>query len=177
MKESQHLKDTDKLVELLKSIPAFKKLEENAHRKLLRISRMCTYSANEIICKEGDQKKKIYVLLTGSVTVSQNKRNIMTLKSKGDVFGEMSVLEDGKRKATVTAEEVTACLKLDAEFIEILNGNGDSGFQAAIHNVFAKILAYRLRVVTKKYTKAKQEIALLKKKSILNSSRNLIEAQ
>ena len=169
MKESPYLEDSEKLVELMKKVPAFTKLQDKLLRKLLRISKICSFSANEVITKEGTLKNKIYVLMSGNVTVSKDNQDILSLNNKGDVFGEMSLLEKGKRTATVTADVETTCLKIDTHFIENPDSNEEESFQTAMHKVLAKILASRLRELTIKYNEAEQEIEQLKKKFDLDN--------
>lgn len=163
MRESSYLEGNDQLIEVLKQIPVFKPFKDENLRNLLRLSKIRTFSPAEFIIEEGKREKTMYLLISGSVTISKNNKTIVNLKRTGDIFGEMSLLEDEPRSATVTSESETSCLVIDVEYLESLNDEGKNSFHAAIYQMFARILAYRLRVTTEKYTKANQEIERLKK--------------
>ncbi len=163
MRESLYLEGNDQLIEVLKQIPIFKPFKDENLRNLLRLSKIRTFSPAEFIIEEGKREKTMYLLISGSVTISKNNKTIVNLKRSGDIFGEMSLLEDEPRSATVTSESETSCLVIDVEYLESLNDEDKNSFHAAIYQMFARILAYRLRVTTKKYTKANQEIERLKK--------------
>ena len=167
MRESLYLEGNDQFIEALKQIPAFKAFKEESLKKILRLSKVRTFIPTEIIIEEGEYEKVMYLLISGSVTISKNNKTIVNLKRTGDIFGEMSLLEEEPRSATVTAESETSCLVIDAEYLENLSDEGKKSFHAAIYQMFAQILAYRLRVTTEKYTKANQEIERLKKEITL----------
>lgn len=69
-----------------------------------------TFNAGEIIVREGDESRELYVLQSGSIEVSKqygDQEVILTTLRKGDFFGEMSLLEGKPRSATVRALEPT----------------------------------------------------------------------
>lgn len=167
MRESSYLEGNDQLVEVLKQIPDFKPFNEESIKNLLRLSKIRAFSPGETIIKEGDYEKSMYLLISGSVTISKNNKTILMLRRTGDIFGEMSLLGKEPRSATVIAALETSCLVMDAEYLESLNDEGKNSFHAAIYHMFAQILAYRLRVTTEKYTSANQEIEKLKKEIAL----------
>ena len=163
MRESLYLEDNDHLVEVLKKIPAFQPIRDDSIRKLLRLSKIRIFEPSERIIREGESEKGMYLLISGAVTITKNKKPIAALKRTGDIFGEMSLLEEGPRSATVTATTETTCLLVDSEYLETLDADGKNSFHAAIYHMFAEILAYRLRITTENYTKTRLELEQLKK--------------
>jgi CRP-like cAMP-binding protein len=69
------------------------------------------YRASELIFSEGTPGEFMCNVLNGEVELSQNGRLITTL-SKGDIFGEMSVIND-------TDHSVTATAKTDCEVVQL----------------------------------------------------------
>lgn len=65
-----------------------------------------TYSDGEVIVREGDETREMYVVQTGSVVVTKliagNERTLGTM-GRGSFFGEMALLESMPRHATVRA--------------------------------------------------------------------------
>ena len=95
--------------------------------------------AGQTLFKEGDPGDLMYVLLSGSAEISVHNRVVETSEI-GTIFGEMAMIDEGVRSATVTA-------KTDCEFFPI----GRKRFNFLIQQTpnFAlyvmKVMAYRLR--------------------------------
>ncbi len=69
------------------------------------------FSQGHQIIKEGEQGDGIYIVTQGQVQISalvgQEERRVLTRIGPGDFFGEMAVLDNEPRSATVTAEQPT----------------------------------------------------------------------
>jgi len=70
----------------------------------------------DVICRQGDEGDKFYIVLDGELEVlasdGQQQRLAATLK-RGDFFGEMALLQGGKRTATVQATRRVRLVWLD----------------------------------------------------------------
>jgi hypothetical protein len=76
----------------------------------------------EVIVREGDVGDRFYVLATGGAEVSVAGRVVRQL-GPGDVFGEIALLRDIPRTATVRASGPTDVLAIErAPFLEALTG-------------------------------------------------------
>ncbi len=94
-------------------------LFENLDKKELRLlAKTCTerqYAADAVLMQEGEAGAGLFILIEGKVRVTQSggtgqpPREITTL-SAGEVIGEMALLDDLPRSATVTAIEPCRCL-------------------------------------------------------------------
>lgn len=77
------------------------------------------FNANDVLFREGDQADGMYLIRRGSVTVSKktgntdNRENILSYVAAGNYVGEMALLRDDPRSATVTATVFTEALVLD----------------------------------------------------------------
>ena len=58
--------------------------------------------AGEVLAREGRIGREFFLILTGSVAVTQKGRRVNTLGA-GDFFGELAAMDPGPRNATVTA--------------------------------------------------------------------------
>ena len=67
-----------------------------------------TYNPGEIIIKEGDKDRAVYLLKSGKLAVLKGNRLIAEIEKPGALFGEMSIILDQPRSATVKA--LTPCV-------------------------------------------------------------------
>jgi len=75
------------------------------------------YAANEIVFREGDAPDHLYLIRSGSVTVSKEvggRDVVLSYVSAGNYVGEMALINDTPRTATVQATIQTEMLLLDA---------------------------------------------------------------
>ena len=79
------------------------------------------YNTNDVITKDGDKADGLYLIRRGSVTVSKivdGKDKILSYVSAGNYVGEMALLNDAPRSATITATVLTEILVLGAEGVK-----------------------------------------------------------
>ena len=99
---------------------------------------------HEIIFREGESGKHMYVILDGLVEIrkktgEKSTRTMITLKT-GDIFGEMAVVEGKGRSATAIAASDCRLLRLDEEaFYDLVQTNPDFAVK------MIKTLSSRLR--------------------------------
>ena len=78
---------------------------------LERTAQLKSYKAGRNIFQEGDPGDGLYLILEGKVQITcllgQDQRTVLSQLGPGDFFGEMAVLDDQPRSATVTAESDT----------------------------------------------------------------------
>lgn len=101
------------------------------------------FKAGEVILSEGDEGASAYLIKSGSVEViigQGAKARIVATLEKGDVFGEMSLLEPGPRSATIRAVTDTKCSVTSYdEFMTLIRKDPDRAIR------FMKALVFRLR--------------------------------
>jgi CRP-like cAMP-binding protein/thioredoxin reductase len=79
------------------------------------------FNTNDVITRDGDQADGLYLIRRGSVTVSKvidGKDKILSYVSAGNYVGEMALLNDAPRSATITATVLTEVLVLGAEGVK-----------------------------------------------------------
>lgn len=75
------------------------------------------YDSREVVFREGDAPDYLYLIRSGSVTVSRDiggRDVVLSYVSAGNYVGEMALLSDSPRSATVQATVPTEMLRLDA---------------------------------------------------------------
>ena len=95
----------------LKQVELFDGLDA---KELKLLAKTCTerqYPAGAVLMKEGEPGAGLFILVEGKVSVSQgNPPQEITTLGAGEVLGEMALLDDLPRSATVTAIEPSRCL-------------------------------------------------------------------
>jgi cGMP-dependent protein kinase len=116
----QDVLDQNLNMRVLNSVKLFEKLTAGERAKLCKSFVSEVFSAQSTIIKQGDKGTKFYVLLDGTATVYDKENQIGVLKS-GDYFGEMALLDDETRKATIIANTDCKCVYIDRNtFTKIL---------------------------------------------------------
>jgi len=64
----------------------------------------CSVPKNTIICEQGSLGNFFYIIIKGSVEITIDEAYVSTLKP-GDSFGELALLHNAPRSATITAIE------------------------------------------------------------------------
>ncbi len=107
------------------------------------MSSACRFEPGEIIIKEDDVGETVFIVERGRVDITKEKdgeKIYLGYMTSGDIFGEMSIIDDKPRSATVTAAEETIVNVIHRdEFFDILQSN-----QAAAVKIL-KALFNRLR--------------------------------
>lgn len=96
--------------ELIRNVPIFNHLDPSTAADLERLGEVREFPAGAVIVGQDDPGDALFVLVEGKVKVvlfgKQGREIILTIfKQPGDFFGEMSLLDDEPRSATVVAAE------------------------------------------------------------------------
>lgn len=96
---------------LLQEVSWLKELDKSTFNKVVSLFQHRNYAVGEKIIKEHGQVDGLYVVARGSVKVTINKK-LIDILGKGSVIGEIAVLTNVPRTATVTAESPVTVLRL-----------------------------------------------------------------
>jgi CRP-like cAMP-binding protein len=151
----------EKDILLLQETDLFKNLTSAQIKTLLSICRQVKFSENEIIMKEGDMGNSLYIILEGTVEVIKSlvisdvsgdddqeavKNKVFTKidEKSHAVFGEIALLEECKRTATIRAN--TNCILYEIkkdDFLQLVETNCALGNKILLN--LARIVSARLR--------------------------------
>ncbi|HAK44567.1 MAG TPA: cyclic nucleotide-binding domain-containing protein [Spirochaeta sp.] len=138
--------------EKLKKIAIFEAIKDNedAMRQVLDICSLRKFHKGDFLIKEGDMGDELFILLEGSVdilkqTMAGDDYVVTSLKAEYNIFiGEMALIDDDKRSATVMATEDSMALVIGKK--DFLNlGDSDPHIGLPITRAIAKIIGGRLR--------------------------------
>lgn len=114
-------------IELLRPTPVFAPLPAPQLEAVARRGVWLTYPARTPIITEGDAGDRYYVLASGAVRVDQGGKFVRDLDQPGSGFGEIALLRDVPRTASVTTETEVVVLAIDrAPFLAAVTGHPDA---------------------------------------------------
>ena len=117
-------------IRLLRRIPLFAPLPGPALEGVARATRPHIFAAGETVVREGDVGDEYYAIVDGDVDVTMGGRHVRTM-GRGEGFGEIALLADVPRTATVVARHDASLLELDrGPFLTAVTGH-DASRQAA----------------------------------------------
>ena len=97
--------------ETLKKVPLFAELGERQLERLSRQLRERTFAAGSAVTSEGSTGTGFFVIAEGNATVSVGGETRAKL-GPGDYFGEIALIDEGVRSATITADTDLRCYGL-----------------------------------------------------------------
>ena len=110
----------DAKVELLKKVPLFAGCSKTELRQLARIADEIDLREGTVLTREGRSGREFFVLIDGTAQVTKEGKRIVDVGS-GDWFGEIALLTDQPRTATVTATSPVDVLVItDRRFREVV---------------------------------------------------------
>ena len=102
----------------------FKTITSENIKAMIAEMKLCIYEVGQIIFTKGDPAYNFYIISEGSVEIMINSLST-TIMKKGECFGELALLHDSTRTATIKTREHTALWIIDREL-----------FKSAVTSVF-----------------------------------------
>ena len=125
--------------ELLRRVPLFADFEDKDLERLTRSFKERTFEAGSTVAGEGKTGAGFFVIESGEASVSVRGDEHGKL-GPGDYFGEIALIDDGARSATITADSDLHCYGLTSwEFRPLVESN------ASIAWKLLETMAQRLR--------------------------------
>lgn len=153
---------------------AFPGITPDEVQELISHSQVNSYKTGSVLCREDAIETIFYMILEGEVEVTKSinmseERLLQTL-SAGDFFGEMGIIHNAPRAATVTAKTDLVVLELDKESFDEVLKHSSSIALAMVHEISNRLrendemaiedLRLRARELAQAYQKlAEQEVA------------------
>src|SRR5438067_1610420 len=141
--EGEETTDVEGKTEILRRIPLFQHMTYKELLSILGIARGRQFEKGQNIIKEGEQGDEVYVLFRGKVDVLKSGLKIAQLKAGGH-FGEMGLVDQASRSATVSAVEDTSAISIDRDSLLKLMRR-DSLLAVKLLWSFVQVLSERLR--------------------------------
>jgi CRP-like cAMP-binding protein len=132
----------DSKVAAIARVPLFCRLSKNELARIAQLADEVDLRQGKTLTKEGSRGREFFVLLEGTADVQRNGQRIATMRS-GDFFGEIALVTDIPRTATVTTtSDVHALVITDRGFRDLLRNS--PAIQGKVLEAVASRLAHSL---------------------------------
>ncbi len=106
---------------LIAGVPLFAGLSKKELAQVASIADELDFSAGKVLIREGAAGREFFILLEGSAEVTRAGKALATRRA-GDFFGEIALMSDRPRVATVTTLEPSRALVVtDRDFRTLVN--------------------------------------------------------
>ncbi len=123
-----------------RAFPGINQLEID---ELLNRSQVMNYVKGIVLTHEGEIESKFYILLDGRVSVTKTINNIEQRHLKeleaGDFFGEMALIHNAPRAATVTAIEPVTVLEIERDDFDRVLRHSSSVAMAMVREISSRL--------------------------------------
>jgi CRP/FNR family cyclic AMP-dependent transcriptional regulator len=119
--------------ENLSRVPLFSELSNKQLDQLLGNSKEVTHTAGDVVVTEGSEGAGFHLILAGTAKVVRNGRKVAAL-GPGDHFGEMALIDGGRRSATVAADSDLVTLYVSQwDFKPLVQENPKLAWKIVVH--------------------------------------------
>ena len=128
----------------------FKFLSDDEYQALLQTAERKAFKPGDALIKEGDEHTSLFIIVKGEVKVQRDHGEGFTIElsrhGPGEIFGDMSFLEDQSASASVVAAEDDEVLTFVISHEHIrMTTQGNPAFAGHFYQSLAEILSRRLR--------------------------------
>jgi signal transduction histidine kinase len=128
--------------DFLRRLPLFADLSEEDLDQLYQMAELVSIQAGELLMVEGDPGDALYIVLDGMFEVSKRSGQqevVIAACKPGEVLGEMSLLDQAPRSASVRALTNSQLLKISQATFERLLAWSSSAALSILHTVTARL--------------------------------------
>jgi CRP/FNR family transcriptional regulator, cyclic AMP receptor protein len=163
MKEFAYIHEEGTLPIELRTVPFLNSFSEEQLDDVLTSSNLIQAEPGDTIIQEGTIDSRIYVLLSGRLDVKVGAKIVTSISRAGEVFGELALINQDKRLASVVAGDKSVCLAVDQKFLQDLRPREeDPEFHAALFEFVARLIAKKLVATSERLGQVERELAALK---------------
>jgi len=145
-------------MEALRKIPLFRHLTYKEQTAVLSIATTRTFPGGREIVVEGQPGEELFVVIRGRVAIEKGGVEIAELRAGGH-FGEMGLIDNAPRSATVRATEPTRVMVITRSDLMNLMKR-ESILAVKLLWSFVQVLSDRLRATNSELSEARQELAV-----------------
>ena len=109
------------MLDELRQVPLFTDLSDEDLEQLYRMAETISIPAGELVLREGEPGNSLYIVLDGNLEVTKRHGGqdvLLAVYKPGQFFGEMALLEQGPRSASVRALRESRLLVISQDALQ-----------------------------------------------------------
>lgn len=154
--------------DVLERIRLFAELEAPELALVHQESETVSLQPEQVVFREGEPGDALYALISGSVRVVRKRpsgeEEVLALLSPGECFGEISLVDDESRSATVIANEPSELIRIRRETFNRLVTE-DHQLALKLYRALVQILCERLRATNESLTFSRDLLSGLRRQN------------
>jgi CRP-like cAMP-binding protein len=159
MKEYAYFHDEGTLPTELLAVPFLNSFTEDQLDDVLNSSSIMEAEPGDVIIEEGQIDSRFYILLSGELEVRVAGRLVAGITRGGDVFGELALVNQDKRGASVVVSKNAVCLAVDQKFLhDIRPREEDPAFHASLFEFVARLIAKKLDATSRRLAEVEKSL-------------------
>jgi len=126
----------------LRKSPLFQGLSDDELQQLMDNAKPVSLHAGEVLMQQGDTGDSAYIVLSGGFEITkQSGQSLIKIdvRNEGEIIGEMALLSQAPRSATVTAVTDSETLCISKEVFDNLLSTSPSAATAVLHWIMARL--------------------------------------
>jgi PPM family protein phosphatase len=144
--------------DVLSKMPIFARLSDREMLRVMQVAGVRTFQPEDVIIREGERGDELFIVLSGKLAVSKGDA-VLTHVVQGDHFGEMALVRNVPRSATVRAETFAEIIYIRrSDFFEILRKEHELAVKLLWQ--FLGVLAARLDQTNRDLRTAREELQI-----------------
>lgn len=106
---------------------AFKGLDDDELQEIASLTDLCAYPPHHVLCQEGAYEDIFYIIAEGDIVITKKigedeGERILRIGGKGDLVGEMALIQNAPRAATVRTTSDCIVLEMEKQDFETVLG-------------------------------------------------------
>ncbi|MCB1225447.1 MAG: cyclic nucleotide-binding domain-containing protein [Verrucomicrobiales bacterium] len=163
MKEFAYIHDDGDVPASLRAVPLLSSFNEEQLDDVLNSSSLIDCDKGDVVIQEGTIDSRLYILLSGELDVCVGGKRFASISRAGEVFGELALVNQDRRAASVIAANRAVCLAVDQKFLQDLRPRDqDPEFHAALYEFVARLIARKLEATSRRVAELEKELRELK---------------
>lgn len=160
---SQQNSAGEKLKNMMGVVPLFSGFPEAMVSELQKAATLINFSPDQVILKQGEINRNLFFLVIGTVEVFVDDGLVASLRRKGDLLGEMSVITNKPCSATIVAKTPVELICINiAEFKNVLGDRKDQ-FDHILYRIYSQILTDKVSITNDRAKKVESALSALER--------------